>query len=244
MKTASAAALAAAIALPALPASAQEGAWRGQITPYVWGAGIGGDVTPFTGAPSFRVDRSLSDLLEDSDGAFFLSGYARRDRLVVMGDLSLSSSSREGLIPPGLPATAKLRQRSATLLAGWRAMDRPDMHLDLLAGARFWRVEGSVEVAGGAISRSGTESFTDPVLAARANFTLSPRWSAIFYADAGGFDVGSKRTSQFVATANYQVSDTVYVSGGWRQLHVDYRDGGTRIDMTMAGPILGLTWRF
>lgn len=118
------------------------------------------------------------------------------------------------------------------------------MHLDVLAGARLWRIEGSVDVAGGAVSRSGSQSFADPILALRANFALSPRWSAIFYADYGGFNVGSKRTSQIAVTANYQLNDNLYASGGYRQLNVDYRDGGTRIDMTMAGPILGMTLRF
>ena len=33
-------------------------------------------------------------------------------------------------------------------------------------------------------------------------------------------------------------------AAGYRQLNVDYRDGGTRLDVTMAGPILGATWRF
>lgn len=236
--------ISALMAFVALPAAAQDPGWSGQVTPYIWGSGIGGDVTPFTGAPTLSVDKSLSEVMEDLDGAFFLSGYARRDRLVLMGDFSLSSSSKEGQIQPGLPARAKLRQRSMTLLAGYRAIERPDMHLDVLAGARLWRIEGSVDVAGGAVSRSGSQSFADPILALRANFALSPRWSAIFYADYGGFDVGSKRTSQIAVTANYQLNDNLYVSGGYRQLNVDYRDGGTRIDMTMAGPILGMTLRF
>ncbi|WP_423211258.1 hypothetical protein [Paracoccus yeei] len=34
------------------------------------------------------------------------------------------------------------------------------------------------------------------------------------------------------------------LSGGFRRLHVDYRSGGTRLDVTMAGPLLGVTWRF
>lgn len=64
----------AAIVLPVLPAVAQDGAWQGQATAYVWGAGLGGDVTPFTGAPTVEVDKSLSDVLDNLDGAFFLSG--------------------------------------------------------------------------------------------------------------------------------------------------------------------------
>lgn len=226
----------------ALPVAAQE--WTGQITPYVWGAGLGGDITPFSGAPTLSFDKSFSEVLKDSDGAFFLSGYARRDRLVVMGDFSWSSSSKSGAVPPGLPADGKLTQRSLTLLAGWRAVSNDDMTLDLLAGARAWRVKGSVVVAGGAIQASPGKDFVDPVLAVRANFALAPQWSAILYADVGGFGVGSDNTSQLLATVNYQMNDNLYISAGYRQLNVDYRSGGTKVDVTMAGPLLGATWRF
>lgn len=224
------------------PAMAQD--WSGQITPYVWGAGLGGDVTPFAGAPTLSFDKSLSEVLEDTDGAFFLSGFARRDRLVLMGDFSWSSSSKAGVLPPGLPAEGKVSQRSLTLLAGWRVVSNDRMTLDALAGARAWRVKSRISVAGGALSASPGKDFVDPILALRANVTLAPQWSAILYADVGGFGVGSEQTSQILATLNYQVNDQLYVSGGYRQLNVDYRDGGTRLDVTMAGPILGATWRF
>lgn len=226
----------------AQPATAQD--WSGQITPYVWASGVGGDITPFTGAPTLSFDRSFSEVIEDVDGSFFLSGFARRDRLVVMGDFSYSSSSKAGLVPPGLPAEGKLTQRSMTLLAGYRAVADGDMTLDLLAGARGWSIDSTITLAGGAIQAAPGKDFVDPIIAARAHFTLSPRWSALFYADFGGFGVGSEQTSQILATANFQVNDTLYASAGYRQLNVDYRSGGTRVDATMAGPILGLTWRF
>lgn len=233
---------AALLAVPALSVNAAE--WSGQITPYVWAAGVGGDITPFTGAPGLSFDKSASEILRDLDGAFFLSGYARRDRLVLMGDLSWSSSSRSGAIPPGLPAEAKLKQRSLTLLAGWRAVTNDDMSLDLLAGLRAWRIEGSVNVAGGMLSASPSKNFVDPIVAVRANFKLAPKWSSIFYADYGGFGSGSDSTSQILATVNYQAGDNLWLSAGYRQLNVDYQSGGTKFDVSMAGPLLGATWRF
>lgn len=233
----------AALAIAATCA-AQAQDWTGQITPYAWASGLGGDITPFTGAPTVHIDKSFSDVLEDLDGAFFLSGYARRDRLVLVGDLSWSSSSRAGHVPPDLPAEGKLTQRSLTMLAGYRAVTNDRMSLDMLAGARAWSIRSSVSVAGGAVQASPGKEFVDPILALRANVALAPRWSMILYADAGGFGVGSEKTSQIIATANYQVNDQLYVSAGFRQLNVDYRSGGTRVDMTMSGPLLGLTWRF
>lgn len=234
--------VAVAALLAAFPAMAEE--WRGQVTPYVWASGLGGDVTPFSGAPTLRFDKSFSDVLEDLDAAFFLSAYARRDRFVVLGDLSYSASSRSGLIPPGLPASGELRQRSLTLAAGWRAIDAGGLALDVLGGMRAWRIEAEVSVAGGAISRSGSREFIDPIVALRANYTLAPRWSAIAYIDHGVTGMGSDSTTQVVATVNYQMTDRAYVSAGYRRLDVDYRSGGTRMDATMAGPLLGLTWRF
>ncbi|MGQ0565633.1 MAG: hypothetical protein ACT4OK_11255 [Gemmobacter sp.] len=226
------------------PAAAQDDRWQGQITPYVWASGVGGDITPFAGAPTISFDKSFSDVLEDSDGAFFLSGFARKGRFVLQGDFSSSSSSKSGLVPPGVSADGGVEQQSLTLLAGYRAVAEDGLTLDVLGGARFWHISGSVQALGGAVQRSKDLDFVDPVIALRANVTLAPRWSAILYADVGGFGVGSDQTSQLLAVANYQVSDRFYVSGGLRRLHVDYRDAGTRLDVTMAGPILGLTWRF
>lgn len=229
--------------LAAAPASADD-RWTGQVTAYVWASGLGGDITPLTGAPTLSFDKSFSEVLEDLDGAFFLSAYARKDRLILLGDFSASSSSRDGLVPPGVPAEGKLRQRSMTLVAGYRAIAEDRVTLDLLAGMRAWRIESKVSAAGGAVQASPGKSFVDPIIALRTNITLAPRWSAIVYADFGGFGAGSERTSQLVATANYQVNDSLYLSAGYRRLDVDYRSGGTKVDVTMAGPIFGATLRF
>lgn len=232
-------------AFASLPVLAQDDTgWTGQVTPYIWGSGLGGTLTPFTGAPTVSIDKSFSEVLEDSDGAFFVSGYARRGRLVLLGDYSYASSSRDGLIPPGLPAEGRLRQSSLTLAGGWRAVDGEKFRLDILGGLRQWNINTAVEVPLAGISRSPGLDFTDPLLALRANITLAPDWSVIAYADAGGFGVGSEHTWQWLATVNYLPGEHWAFSLGLRQLSVDYRDGGTRLDATLAGPMLGVTWRF
>jgi hypothetical protein len=218
--------------------------WVGQVTPYVWAAGMGGRLTPFTGAPAFQVSKSFGEVLEDSDGAFFLSAYARRDRLVLLGDFTHSRSSKEGVVPPGLPAEGRLRQRSLTLAAGWRAFEDERAAVDVLGGVRHWSVRSEVQVPLAGLSRSPGDSFTDPILAVRVNAPLSPRWSVIGYADVGGFGVGSEHTHQWVLSANYLHGERWAFSFGLRELAVDYRDAGTRVDVKLAGPVLGASWRF
>lgn len=233
-------------AVPPADASpgSSDGVWVGQLTPYAWGSGLRGNVRPFAGAPSVSMDKSFSELLDDLDSAFFLSAYARRDRLVLLGDLSYSASSRAGLVPPGVPGEGSVRQRSLTLAAGWRVMDNGGIAVDVLGGFRTWSISGAVAVPLAGISRSPSERFTDPLLALRANLPLSLHWSLIAYADGGLFGVGAEDTHQWLITANYLHTDRWAFSFGMRELAVDYRDGGTRVDARLFGPLIGASWRF
>lgn len=228
--------------LAILPTTAQA-EWVGQITPYVWAPSVSGSLTPFTGAPNLSFNRRFSEGRKDVDGAFFLSSFARKNKLVLLADVSSSSSSRKGTIPPGISAKGKLKQRSMTLAAGWRVHQAESWALDMLAGARLWHINTNVSVAGMS-TVSAKKNFTDPILAVRGNIQLAPRWSAIAYLDVGGFGVGSHHSIQTLITANYQINENVFLSAGYRRLEVDYRGSSTKIDWTMQGPLLGLTWRF
>ncbi|MEZ5756447.1 MAG: hypothetical protein R3D90_17400 [Paracoccaceae bacterium] len=233
--------LAAALALCGSAAVAADD-WSGQITVYGWGAGVGGDFTPFTGAPTLSFDKSLSEVLEDLDAAFFATGLARRGNLVFFGDLTYSSSSRSGLIPPGLPASGEVTLKSLTLAAGRRFDAGGGTSVDVLAGLRAWDIDGAITTPGPSIAPSA--SFVDPVLALRVNTPLSERWSVLSYVDIGGFGVGSDFTWQAAVTANWRARENVWLSVGWRHLDVDYSDGGTRFDGSMSGPRLGVTLQF
>ncbi len=232
------------------PAKAQEPepGWSAQVSPYVWASGIGGSIRPFTGAPTIEFNESFSEVLENLDAAVFVSGYARRDRFVLLGDFSYVSSSRSGIaLVPGVgpaPASGRLRQISATLAGGYRVVSEPGVNVDVLGGLRSWSVRGVVDIAGGALSRSQGLEFTDPILAVRIHIVPASRWSAVLYGDIGGFSVGSKLTAQWLGTANYSFNDRLYLSAGYRHLELDYRDSGARIDVRMSGPLVGATWRF
>lgn len=234
--------VAASVSLSAGAAQAQD--WSGQVTLYGWGAGVGGDFTPFAGAPTLSFDKSLSDVLEDLDGAFFATALARRGNLVLFGDFTYSSSSREGLVPPGVPASGEVTIRSLTLAAGRRFDGGAGTTVDVLGGLRAWSVEGLVSVPLAGISIAPEKSFVDPIVALRVNTRLAPRWMLLGYLDLGGFGVGSEVTWQAAVTANYEATENLYLSAGWRHLYLDYEDGGTAFEGSMSGPLVGATWRF
>lgn len=245
------AAIALAATLAATPALAQERPpWRVQLTPYVWLAGMEAEVRPQRGLPTVRVDKSFGELLEDLDGALFLTGSARHGRFVLLGDLSWAELSERARRPlaPGVDRSGRLRTRQTQVMlaAGYTAIDRPDLALDLVAGARAWWQRAEVEAQllqfGRAVTAS--ESWLDPIVGARVRFELAPGWSIIAHGDLGGFGVGSRSTWQAYATLNYRLGDAVFVSAGYRHSSVDYRRDGKRLSFEMSGPLIGLTWRF
>lgn len=223
---------------------AQESAWRFQLTPYVWMTGLSGDVRPLANAPTISTSRSFSEVMDDLEGAFFMTGSARKDRWVLFGDITWASLSHESMLLPGVAVEGNLRQRSITAAAGYQVVSTPTQHLDLLAGARAWRIEADVKVPALGVSASETERWIDPLLAARLRSTWAPNWSTLVHVDTGGFGIGSDSTWQAVATANYQISNAFHLSAGFRHLSVDRDENGTRIDVSMSGPLLGATWMF
>jgi hypothetical protein len=235
-------ALMAAPLAAATPAAAQD--WTGQVTLYGWGAGIGGDFTPFTGAPTLSFDKSLSEVLEDLDAAFFATAFARRGDFVLFGDLTYSAASKEGLVPPGIPGSGEVTLTSLTFAAGRRFDAGGGTSVDLMGGVRAWSLDGEVSVPLAGVSLAPEKSFVDPVVALRVNAPIAPDWSVITYADLGGFGVGSDFTWQAAVTANYRVSDTLFLSFGYRHLYLDYSDDGTAFEGALSGPVIGATFRF
>ncbi|MDT8328685.1 MAG: hypothetical protein RQ750_15095 [Roseovarius sp.] len=239
------------LGLYAAPLSAQNGSPKEesetdstQITIYGWLAGATGEFRPFVGAPTLEFDNSFGEVLGDLDAAFFASAQLRRDRFVAVADVSYASLSREGFVPPGIPASGKISQLAITALGGARVHDSDRLTVDLLGGARLWDLGGRVSVPLAGVSIAPDKTFVDPVVATRINAPLIPRLSALLQADIGGFGVGSDLTYQVAGTLNYRAGRRSYVSAGWRHLHLDYDDAGTRFVGSQTGPIIGFTRRF
>lgn len=236
------------ICLPAYSQSAQDpideaNAWRFQVTPYVWMAGLEGSVRPVQRSPTLNVDKSFSDILDSLDAAVFLTGTARYGRYVVHGDFSYVATSDSASLPLNLSARAKVRQTSMTLVGGYNWALGASSSLDVMAGMRAWKINAKAQVPGIVSARSDT-SFVDPIVAARWRYDVNSRWSTLLYADVGGFGAGSKSTWQLLGTVNYQVADNTFVSLGYRQLSVDYDSKGKRLDFKQGGPLAGLTFTF
>ena len=219
------------------------GNWQAQITPYVWMSGLSGDVSATQAPPVFSVDKSFSEILENLNGAFFVTGLARKGNFVIVGDFNYVSTSETDPTPIG-PVDADIEQISGTLLAGTPLIDQPGAVLYALGGARVWHVDATLTASSIPARESDTWAFVDPVVALRGRLALTDAVSLTGYGDIGGFGVGSDVTWQAVAAVNYALSQRLSISAGYRHLSVDYEDGGQLLDVDLSGPVLGATIKF
>ena len=136
------------------------------------------------------------------------------------------------------------------------------------AGARYWNMEadvnlkitGSVDLANlglkrkgsYAVAHSGGTDWVDPIVGMRVRQQLTDRDELQLLADIGGFGVGSQFSWQVFGGYSHMwdlgEATKLAASFGYRILSVDYEEGsGTdakSFDLTLHGPVMGLSLRF
>jgi hypothetical protein len=157
---------------------------------------------------------------------------------------------------------------AAYKIARWGATSAPGSGtaIDIFGGARGWwqKADASLALAGtvnigdltcnadGTLTASGSVGWVDPLVGLRLRHQFAPGMNFVVSGDIGGFGAGSKFSWQALAAVNYDfyVHNNVTWSGmaGYKALDVDYTKGSVlthfEYNMTMHGPILGITARF
>ena len=95
-------------------------------------------------------------------------------------------------------------------------------------------------------------SWFDPLVGARIRHQFAPTWNFTLSGDVGGFDAGSKFSWQVLALLEHEICRSKTATWGamlgYKALSVDYSQGSGlthyEFDMTMHGPVFGLTARF
>ena len=91
---------------------------------------------------------------------------------------------------------------------------------------------------------SGSQEWIDPFVGLRLRHQLSDRWAVWVRGDYGGFGVSSDEYWQFLAGVAYRLSERTSIALAYRIVSVDYEKGSFLYDTEMAGPNLGLVFRF
>lgn len=218
--------------------------WQFATIGYVWFASAKGETDVIGPVEPVGLDLSFGDVLKGFKFAFMGAAEARRDRLVIFGDLTfIHLDTNKGIDirdQDFLDAELDARTMEITLLGGYRVVNKGPVAVDLLAGGRMNFFKATLQLDGPARSAEGSvkQTWLDLLIAARAHAPLGGKWSFSLYGDLGGIIFGSDLTWQGVATINYDINRKMQLGAGWRYYKVNYDNGDFLYDVEQSGPLI------
>jgi len=237
--------LAASVGVPATAGAAD---WEFKLAPYLWFAGLEGDVATIPGVPSAPIDVSPSQALEDTEAALMLMFEARKARHGLFVDFIYTDVRSNEEVFPNLGISLRSVSKS-TILSGayqYRLVEGEGNNLDLMGGLRYWEVDSALSFTGPLqVSGRNKEDWVDPFIGLKGYYRFGgSKFYTSYGAAVGGFDAGSKLFYDLNLNLGYQWTDAIGTVIGYRLFDVDYDHKGFLWDVQQAGFGVGLAWRF
>lgn len=238
--------------------AAESDQWQFEFTPYLLAAGLDGTVG--VRGVEADLDMSFNDIWDDLDSAFMGIFTAQKGpwtfgletvymKLEENGARSVTGPFGKVSVSGALELTTEMTIVQGSV--GYRVLD-DITKVDLIGALRYTEIDVDMDVkvnttpgivfAGGALSESGSDSWTDAVVGARVTHPLSANVDLVGYADVGGG--GSDLTYQFIGGVDWTFREGYTTKVGYRYLSWDYEDGGTKWDVAASGIYLGLGIQF
>ena len=224
--------------------------WHFSLTPYFWLPAIDGTVG--IRGRSTSVDADIGDTFDAISNNFnfaaAIHAEVTHDRLALFGDVMYLSLETD------TPAdTLDIRQNQGIFELGLayaviqtpRSQGQPGLTLEPLAGARVQHISLEIDLDG-AGSDSGSQTWADGFVGARARIDLTDRVALRLRGDIGAGD--SDLTWSALAGLGIMLCPHATLELGYRALDTDYSDGhGTErfeYDLLLHGPYAALTISF
>ncbi len=217
--------------------------WYGRLAPYFWAAGFDGDVT--VGSRTVSVNKNFSDIFQHLDFGALGAGEVGYDNWSVFADVIYLdlSTDKTSPGPAAVSASASFQEWIATAALNWRLFASRWGSFKLLAGARYFNMSAdlTLRLPERTLTPSATKDWFDPIIGARGRVNLPLHLFIPFYADIGGFDVGSRVSSNGYAGLGYTFGwlDVVLA---YRYLYYDYKETNFKLDAVNHGLEVGVVF--
>jgi hypothetical protein len=216
------------------------------FTPYLWMAGINGDIAIPRNDSEADVDRSFGDILGDLKFAFMGTLDVKYRRLIVHTDLIYMNLGADIKRVDSLIFTEgefDYKQTIATGAIGYRVVDRGPMFIDLYAGGRLISLDVDLALEGPLQTReaNASPSNVSPLVGGKARFPLSDRWALALQGDIG-FDSDVKW--QLAGSIQYELGKHWRAGVGYRHLQLHHDSDDSEFDISFSGPLIAFTYLF
>ena len=226
--------------------------WSYRLSPYLWFAGIEGDISTVEGSPVIPIDISSSDALRDNELSLMFIFEAKKQRHGMLIDFLYTDTQSDTLLIDALNLNLKSTSKNTVLSAAYvyELQKQDKTSVDFFAGLRYWDIETKLKFEGGLGFLAGrqikdSEDWIDPFLGIKGRASLGDsNFYVSGWAGLGGFGVGSDSFYDIAANIGYQWNNAIGTTLGYREFSVDYEDDGFVYDVSQPGWALGLTWAF
>jgi hypothetical protein len=224
-------------------AQAADNEWNFEVMPYLWAAGVKGDLN--VGGEDIEVDSSFSDLLDMMEIGGGLLMRAERSQWVLWTQVDYLATNTDKLDDP--PEHARLDSNTTMFTGGFGRNfggSESKRSVDVLLGVRYLKLDNRLR-----FDTLGTfnsdRSFTDPVLIVRPSFRISERWrlNPTFSYGTGG---DSDSTYELQPQLQFQMTENAALRFGYRKLHyeIDNSTTGNGFDGAFEGVLIGVSGTF
>ena len=229
--------IAAVFALPGSASYAEEQAtddeWQFRLTPYVWLAGITGDMaSDGVDLPPINPGYSFFTL-ESFDGMAFLTFAANKGQWTVYSDLVYISFA-DTIEVGAVEASWDLSGGTVEVSAGYRPTSWAHTHL--VFGLRGVKASLDASLTPGPAD-SGSASFVDPIVGIYHQQTFDNNWGVAARGDIGG--TSAERMVNAMLEGSYRFTDTFTTTFGYRYLKIDFEDSDILLDLSIQGYFVG-----
>jgi len=219
----------------------QSDKWEWDVTPYLWGVGMKGDLT--VGSENSAVDLGLSDIMKDLKLAGMLHVEAKKGKWSIMTDIFYAKLKQEVVYENTYNIEATVQQTFIELGGGYSFIKQNRFKVDALFGARYFDINVDLNIDN-TNALNSDDNFIDPYVGLR----FSNYWNKFGVAgrvDVGGFGVGSEISYKYNLLATYQFSKLFELALGY-QAYNPYYDNGIDLiyDLSSEGFLLGFNFNF
>jgi hypothetical protein len=229
------------------------------MVPYLWAAGIEGDVS--IGNIDAGIDIDFGDILDNLDFAGQAYIEARNRKFGFFVDptyMKLSSDAEVGPFDIDVTTEMWLVDFGAHYTVNEWTVDENEGRsaaLDIYGGGRYISIEHEIEITASQIPSLPGVSLTadtkkridttEPIIGARLRGQLTEHIRLVLKGDVGGFDTNDiKFMWNVLGALGYDLSKNSTVWLAYRHLDIEVEKDNLDAETTMTGPMLGLSLRF
>jgi len=228
----------------ALPVSAEE-EWQINWTPYLWAADLSADMD-FGNGP-VGTDLDFEDIVDKLEGAYMHYLEFRRGRWGIANEIIYLniSDSKNGPIAGITEVEADLKQSVIDLVATYHTGRNENTML--YGGLRYINLEVEADTTSVLpplnLELDGDKDWTNLLFGIRQVFPLTDKWGLVAKGDIAS-DFDDEQSYIISLGADYDMTELLDLKIGYRYAEIEYEDSDVKLDETIDGVFVGLSFNW